>query len=83
MKIQVHPLAELFPMMPPDELADLAEDIRASGLIHPIVIDGDGVLIDGRNRLRACEIAGVEPSFHCINGDDAAAYIVSANLQPT
>jgi hypothetical protein len=38
------------------------------------------VLIDGRNRLRACEIAGVAPTFAALNGHDAAAFIVSANL---
>ena len=61
-------------------IADLADDIRANGLIHPIVRDYAGVLIDGRNRLRACEIAGVAPTFVSLNGQDAAAYIVSANL---
>jgi hypothetical protein len=69
--------------MPPNELADLAEDIRANGLIHPIVVDGDGILIDGRNRLRACELAGVEPTFRSINGADAAAFIASANSSPS
>jgi len=38
------------------------------------------VLIDGRNRLHACEIAGVDPRFSKLNGHDAAAFIVSANL---
>jgi hypothetical protein len=73
-------MAELFPMMTDDELTNLAEDIKENGLLHPIVLDGDGVLIDGRNRLRACEIAGVEPTYQSLNGHDAAAFIVSANL---
>ena len=38
------------------------------------------MLIDGRNRLRACEIANVEPTFQQLNGHDADAFIVSANL---
>jgi ParB-like chromosome segregation protein Spo0J len=78
--IEVHPLAAVFPMMTDDELQDLADDIAQHGLLHPIVLDTDGVLIDGRNRLRACEIAGVEPEFESLNGHDAAAFIVSANL---
>lgn len=76
----VHPAAALFPMMPDDELAQLASDIKDNGLIHPIVIDVDGLLIDGRNRLAACELAEVEPTFSRLNGQDAIAYIVSANL---
>jgi hypothetical protein len=78
--IEVHPLAAVFPMMTDDELQDLAADIREHGLLHPIVLDADGVLIDGRNRLRACEIAEREPQFERLNGHDAAAFIVSANL---
>jgi hypothetical protein len=64
------------------ELQDLADDIAAHGLRHPIVIDATGeILIDGRNRLRACEMAGVEPVFVRLNGEDPAACIVSANVE--
>jgi hypothetical protein len=66
-------------MMAEDELADLAEDIKANGLLHPIVVHLD-TLIDGRNRLAACEIAGVAPTYRQLDGQDAAALIVSANL---
>lgn len=60
---EVHPLADALPMLPSDELADLAADIKANGLIDPITLDEDGRLLDGRNRLAACEMAGVEPRF--------------------
>jgi ParB-like chromosome segregation protein Spo0J len=78
--MDVHPIADIFPMMPEDELDDLAADIAQNGLIHPIVLDDDGRIVDGRNRFRACEKAGVEPSYASLNGHDAAAFIVSANL---
>ena len=65
----LHPIADLFPMMTDEELANLAADIKANGLIHPIVVDKDGVLIDGRNRDRACEIAGIEPATVLFEGD--------------
>jgi ParB-like chromosome segregation protein Spo0J len=78
--MNIHPLAEAFPMMTDDELADLAVDIKENGQIHPIIVDADGTLVDGRNRLRACEIAGVEPLFAPLNGHDVAAFIVSANI---
>jgi hypothetical protein len=32
---EVHPVADLFPMMTDDELDDLAGDIKANGQIHP------------------------------------------------
>jgi hypothetical protein len=76
---EVHPVANLFPMLPDDELQELADDIRANGLQHPIVLDKDGVLIDGRNRWAACQMANVDPTFTTINGQDPVAYILSSN----
>lgn len=79
---EVHPVADLFPMLPEDELHELAADIRANGLQHPLVIDKDGVLIDGRNRWAACQIAGVDPRFEELaDGVDPVAYILSTNVQ--
>jgi ParB-like nuclease domain len=77
----VHPVANLFPMMTDEELADLAADIKANGLIQPIVIDYKGLLIDGRNRAKACEIAGIEPAVRMFEGDDPRAFILSMNLK--
>jgi len=77
---EVHPVADLFPMMTDDELDDLAADIKANGLIHPIVLDAEGRLIDGRNRLAGCQRAGVEPSFSALNGHDPVAFILSTNV---
>jgi len=78
--MKVHPVADYFPMMPEEELQGLAEDIKANGLIHPVIRDKEGQLIDGRNRLKACKMAGVEPRFEELNGQDPVAFIVSANL---
>jgi ParB-like chromosome segregation protein Spo0J len=79
-KRPVHPIADLFPMMTDEELANLAADIKANGLISPIVVDKDGVIIDGRNRDRACEIAGIEPATVLFGGDDPRAYIIASNI---
>jgi hypothetical protein len=67
-------------MMPEDELAELAEDIKANGLIHPIILDADGLVLDGRNRLRACEIAKVEPRFERLDDRNPRDFITSVNL---
>ncbi|WP_123554385.1 ParB/RepB/Spo0J family partition protein [Kitasatospora cineracea] len=71
----------MFPMLAEDELHDLAEDIKAHGLLTPIVRDPDGVLLDGRNRLAACERAGVEPRFTTYDGTDQAEYIWLSNVR--
>ena len=78
---EVHPFAEMFPMLPPDELQSLADAIKASGLRDPILLDGEGVLLDGRNRLKACEIADVEPTFVSVNGADADELILDKNIE--
>ncbi|HMH89628.1 MAG TPA: ParB/RepB/Spo0J family partition protein [Streptosporangiaceae bacterium] len=76
-----HPVADLFPMLPADELADLAADITERGLLQPVVLDGDGRVLDGRNRVAACEMAGVEPEFVTYDGDDPDGYALAVNIQ--
>ncbi|MER6445849.1 hypothetical protein [Streptomyces venezuelae] len=78
--LKIHPVTSLFPMLSQDELLDLAESIKAEGQHEDIVLDTRGVLLDGRNRLAACEIAGVEPRFTTYTGNNATALIFSKNL---
>jgi hypothetical protein len=60
--IKVHPAADLFPMMSPEELRALGEDIKMNGLKVPpeTWLDEGGTewLIDGRNRLDALASLG-------------------------
>jgi hypothetical protein len=69
--LPVHPAADLFPRMSPDELLTLAEDIKERGLVSPIVIykevGPDGFrfsLLDGINRLDAMELVGIKFKLH-------------------
>ena len=80
-RMKVHPLAEQFPMLPEDELAELAADIKENGLVYPIIVDDEGVLIDGRNRLAACKIAEVEPRFEKLGERNPIALILSTNVK--
>jgi hypothetical protein len=77
--MEFHEIADLFPMMQPDELADLVNDIKANGLIEPIVTY-EGKILDGRNRWLACGEAGVEARLEAYEGDDALGFVVSKNL---
>lgn len=81
--MRAHPAAELFPMMSESALQGLADNIRAHGLQHPIVTaerDGECVILDGRNRFHACEMAGVRPTLVAFAGEDPIAYVASSNL---
>lgn len=75
-----HPIADLFPMLPEDELKELAADIKQRGLLQPIVLDSDGRILDGRNRYAACNLAGVEPQFATYDGDDPDGYALATNV---
>src|SRR5215469_9847182 len=79
--LPLHPANEAFPMMTGDELESLAESIEANGLFSPIVLDKSGLVLDGKCRLRACEIAGIEPRFETFQGDEeqSKAFVWSAN----
>jgi len=74
-----HPLSELFPLMEEPELTALAADIQANGLRTPILLFDDQIL-DGRNRYRACLLAGVEPVTAEFAGEDPLQFVLSANL---
>jgi ParB-like chromosome segregation protein Spo0J len=78
-KMKFHPLAEIFPLLEEGHLQELAADIRDHGLRQPIVTY-QGLVLDGRNRLAACEIAGVEPRFEEFAGDNPLSYVISLNL---
>jgi ParB-like chromosome segregation protein Spo0J len=88
---EVHPAADVFPMLDDAALRELADDIRENGLrdsITRIWVDagaGNGTLkpqiLDGRNRFRACEIANVLPQFVDYEGADPVAFVVSKNLR--
>lgn len=76
----IHPAANLFPMMSETEYEGLMEDIRVNGQRDPVTLWCDEV-IDGRNRLRACEELGIDPDFTVLSQDiDPVAWVLSHNL---
>lgn len=78
--MRIHPAANAFPSMSADELNELAADIKLNGLLVPIEVY-KGQLIDGRSRLAACKMAGVEPTFIDVNLENVSPgeYVWSLN----
>ena len=80
MKYDIHPVAALFPLIEGEAFAALVADIKANGLLEPIEFQGN-TIIDGRNRLRACEAAGVVPQYHELPKTvDPVTYILQRNI---
>ena len=78
-----HPAAELFPRLSESELVALKNDILAHQQEHPIIVWND-MIVDGRNRFRACEMLGRKPKIKEMQfADEAAviAYIISTNMR--
>lgn len=76
---EIHPLAEIFPLMGGREFDALVEDIKEHGLREPITLF-EGKVLDGRNRIRACAAAGIEPACVPFDGDDPLGFVFSRNL---
>jgi protein gp37 len=65
----VHPACLAVPDIASDDLDALCKDVAENGLRHEIVLTKGGDIIDGRNRLRACHAAQVEPRFKRVATD--------------
>ena len=74
-----HPYADILPLLEGAAFDSLVADIKANGLLEPITIH-DGQILDGRNRYRACEAAGIKPQFLEFDGDDPLAFVLSLNV---
>jgi DNA adenine methylase len=87
---EIHPAANLFPLMDGADFDAFVEDIREHGLHESIwrawVPDPTApktrkqVVLDGRNRLRACIALRIRPTFRDYEGDDPNAFAISLNL---
>jgi DNA modification methylase len=78
--MEFHEVCSIFPMMSDEEFAGLKADIEAHGQREP-VWSYQGKVIDGRNRLRACQELGREPLTKEWDGDGSLIeFVVSLNL---
>jgi ParB-like chromosome segregation protein Spo0J len=77
--LEPHPFANVFPILDGEAFDALVKDVEARGQQEPIWVYEDKIL-DGRNRYRACQIAGREPKVQDYVGDDPIGFVLSANL---
>ena len=67
-KLNYHPAADAFPMMDDQRYQELVADIRERGQQEPITLC-EGMILDGRNRYKACVEIGIEPKTKEYHGD--------------
>jgi len=61
-ELKTHPAADAFPMMDAGRFAEVKADIAEKGQLEPITLC-EGMILDGRNRHKACVELGIEPGF--------------------
>lgn len=81
---EIHPAATIFPMMDEASFTALKNDIEKNGLEKCITFY-EGKVLDGRNRLRACQELGITPQEEEIEDDgsgqfDPYQWVLSINL---
>lgn len=83
--MQYHPLANIFPLLEGALFDALVADIKANGVLDPLMMFED-MLLDGRNRWRAAEAAGVTitgkdiKQFDPKMDGDPLDWVISKNL---
>ena len=79
MNYEIHELALLFPDLSEKEKHELADDIRANGLLEAVTLH-EGKILDGRNRYEQCAVAGVEcRTVELPPGKDPVRFVLSKN----
>lgn len=73
-----HPLADIFPLIEGAEFDALVADIAAHGLREPVTLL-EGMVLDGRARLGACERIGLVPRFEEFGGADPLGFVLERN----
>lgn len=82
-ELREHPLSGIVPDMRPEEWAVFLDDVALRGIVEPLTILADGMVLDGRHRLRAASelgLADVPVRIIELSADAAQEYMVKAAL---
>lgn len=73
-----HPIANCFPLIEGEEFNHLVMDIKKNGQHYPITLY-ENMILDGRNRYRACLENKIEPKYEHFPGGDPVDFVLSRN----
>lgn len=74
---------QLFPPLSPDEMQELEASILANGVLHSVVIDTDGNILDGHTRKAICDKHGLEyPTIEkeFSSEEEKQCFVISMNI---
>jgi hypothetical protein len=71
-------MADSFPMMDGVSYDELVRDIQEHGLLDPVIMF-EGMILDGRNRKKACQELGLPAREVQYEGDDPQAFVWGKN----
>jgi ParB-like chromosome segregation protein Spo0J len=83
-KIRINPeFASLVSELSPEERESLKQSIKANGLYVPIIVNQDGIILDGHHRYKACQELGIEPKTivrECRDKLEEQLFVIECNL---
>jgi len=79
MRHEVHPACAAWPRPSEAKFQVLVADIHRNGLLNPMWLTPDGLMLDGKTREEACEQLGIEGRYLTYTGDDPIAFVISQN----
>lgn len=80
MSYKSHPIASVFPMLSQRKYEELRDDIKQNGQMNPIYLY-EGMILDGRNRAKACDELGISIGVEIYTGDKPIAFVISQNMK--
>ncbi|MGH9965350.1 MAG: DNA methyltransferase [Nitrososphaeraceae archaeon] len=82
--LKINPEYEaLVPTMSKESYETLVSSIRANGQYEPIIVNVNGIILDGHQRFRACNKLKIKPTFEVKQFDDLLAeklFVIDTNL---
>jgi ParB-like chromosome segregation protein Spo0J len=82
--LQINPeYASMVPELSPEEYESLKQSIMKDGLYVPIIVNQNGIILDGHHRYKACQELGIEPKTIVKEfGDklDEQLFVIDCNL---
>jgi len=83
--LKVHPeYQKLLPKLPQEEYEALKESIKTEGQHYPIVVNKEGIILDGHNRFEICKELKLEPRFEIQTFENPLLekkFVIEANLR--